>query len=224
MRHLLFFLFLNVNLIAQVNPIELNFIDSEPEWLFFSRDSNYVSEDFLWATPYSNRFFVWADRYGEDTVLIFEQNAGPENGFSGYSVFGLNQETGELNFVFHDNSHNGLMYNEIYLSELYQIDNNNLSIYGYRSDIPHPNNYLIFYHGSPIKKTINLEELRLLETQIGLPPDTISLHGIFSQSNEKQIINKNGEHLHLRGGGEIIDNEAINYIKFWPVDESLSVD
>lgn len=210
---------------GQIIPFEIDFINAEPAWIYFTTDTNYVEDPNLptSASIFSNRLGVWIDDY-EENLLIFEQHAGPYNGLSGFSLHCLDKYNGIEKYVLHDNVNNGLMYNEIYISDYHEIEDNKLQIFGYRSDVPHPNNYFVVFHGSPIIKEIDLISGKVINQQVGIPPNSPDLHTTFTPSNGKQFINSSNQHLHYLTGGEIIDSEAVNYTKFYMISDSLEID
>ena len=202
LQFLIILCFLSVvgsNLKAQiVIPPKLEFIGLEENWSYISKDTNFIKSAVdKWSTPFWGHFPV--DVYvDQEDIFILESCAAqsPYGLIDGSLVHSLNRSTGEINWIFHNNSYIGLKHREDYLNnKIYHNSNSNLEIIGYKAiDTLDKTKPAFGFYCNPVLKTIDKETGMLTQEQAGNYEqkrfyNAVGLGGTFiSRNSSNQII------------------------------------
>ncbi len=208
---------------AQSDTFKLKFIDIDYNWHYVTYDSNFVAlPDNPDASPYSRRDPIEIMTKNDNCYimeLVYSQLPG---GFEGTLAHKLNYETGELQWINHNNSYSGNKYREIYEPFGFRFDDDrNLQMLGIESNdtISHQGSAVYYFYGMPILKTINDETGQFVD--IKTCPDTMSKRINLSVNAFEFAKNSNGDYLRISFDVEIIDSILNERIDFNLIDEDF---
>ena len=220
---ILYFSFLFFTHAQDIIAPEIEFSGMGVDWVHTTKDTNFIYSGFGSATQFSNRLPIWSQLYEQD-LYIMEQHLGPGE-ISGFSLFKINQYSGEEIWALHDNFNTGVEYNEIFMSKLFKFQGDSLRLFGYQSNDKIPTGFSIAYNGNPMIKTIDLKEVSVRSQEVGTDSlDYLTDHRLFGLAFGRQIINSSEDYLHTVARGRIIDSIAYNVIDIYKIDESLNID
>ncbi|MCB9310681.1 MAG: T9SS type A sorting domain-containing protein [Lewinellaceae bacterium] len=154
-----------------VVPIDIQFTGIQQNWSYISIDTNFIKSPLdKWSTPY------WGHRpidavLKEDQIIILENCTAqsPYGTVDGCLMHALDQKSGELRWIFHNNSYVGLKHREDYFGQKMYIDSDsNVEIIGYKAmDTLDKTQANFTFFANPIRKTINPDNGLLVSEQVG---------------------------------------------------------
>ncbi len=158
------FVFSTTSISAQIEPPVLTFKDLHENWLFISKDTNFIKSPIdRWSSPY------WVHVpldiiHDEEFIYILESTAtqSPYGGNGGCLVHKIDKKTGQNKWTFFNNIYSGNIFREFYPEYPFNgvlriLDNNNIEIIGYRDldTFDFKTTKLLGFYGNPVKRILD---------------------------------------------------------------------
>lgn len=217
-------IYLSYNSLSQIPlPPVPEFKDAQPEWLYLSQDTNFVRFDWThraW-TPYNHRGLTrsWLD--GDD-YYIFEASQSAFNfGSDGFLLHKLNKNTGEVQWICHENGYSDNKYQEDYFIYPLVVHNHgkNIVVFGMQSkDTMVIGSPRITYYSNIIARTIDAETGVIIDEKIGF--DTVqSYHTAAGNGTARLFKTQKGELVKL-----MVRIESDSFLRVNPLLYSINDD
>ncbi|MEZ4907858.1 MAG: T9SS type A sorting domain-containing protein [Saprospiraceae bacterium] len=226
---ILFMVFLSIlQTNAQTEPPTLYFDGVQPNWLYISKDTNFIQSP---VDPYSSPYWGRQPQdilFDSSGIYVLEicASQSPYGGMEGSILHKLDMDSGEPIWINFNNTYVGNIFREFYTNDCIRLlDEDKLEIIGYRDidtiDFTQPQFW--GFNGSPVKRVINRSS-------------GISEEVICSQDSFRSFINIVGpgyNKLFYLSDNEIIqisklekyDNDSmINDVQFYDITDQMKID
>jgi hypothetical protein len=226
-NYVIFFTFTVISF-AQIQPPEIKFINLEENWLYISKDSNFVKSP---LDPYSTPYWGRQPQeiiFDEDNIYILEitVSQSPYSGIEGSLLHKIDIHSGNSVWVNYNNTYVGNAFREFYMIDaMRKLNDGNIEIVGYRDidtiDFTQPQWW--GFSGKPIKKIINNSNGEF--TDVVVSKDSVRARFNDALSGFNRIITlSNGDYIQFSKNLYLENGELRNSIDFYDIDDSMQID
>lgn len=213
---------------AQIQPPKIKFINLEENWLYISRDTNFIKSP---LDPYSTPYWGRQPQeilFDDNNIYILEITASqsPYSGIEGSLLHKLELQTGEPVWINHNNTYVGNEFREFYaIGCLRKSNDGNIEIIGYRDidTIDYTQPQWWSFNGKPIKRIINNINGEFIEVVVSKDSLRTQFNDAISGFN-RLITLSNGDHIQFSKNLYLENEELINSIDFYDIDDSMQID
>jgi len=220
---ILIFAIISTSSFAQISPPNLNFIDVTEKWKFVYEDPNYINSPTApSSTPYSQRIPM-RFKIKNNSLFLLETTTTPSPyvGPMGSVLYNIDLTTGLPIWIDNNTQFTGSEYRYFINNSDIFIDDNTVSIAGYRDLEPLEYTLPRFaFYGAPIHRTVDVNTGLLIEQKHGNnTPSGLS----YSVTGPGTKVIKNTDGKYSTIGVDLAYNEGVihNSYKFYELDEEM---
>lgn len=210
-------------MLSQPLPKELNFFGIKENWKYLSKDTNFIkSPKDTRSTPYSGRI-AESIRLDRGNLMLLETVMGqaPWHGVEGFLLHSLAFGTGELNWIYHNNTYVGNTHREEF-NDIFINKEGNYDLVGMRGVAPLDTTRLyIGFYGTPVKRVIDSDDGKTLSVQFS--NDTTKYEQNFFGYGNISVVNSEGIIRRAALSWFFQDSVLKDKVEFCTVDENFNI-
>ncbi len=214
-----------ITVFSQPVPKELNFLNIQENWKYLAKDTNFIkSPKDLRSTPYSGRIPYHIGLF-DNNLLILESVKGqyPWLGIEGCLIHNLNINSGEVKWIYHNDTYVGNTHREEYgYSDIRKNSDGNFEIVGLRGIEPLDTSRFYWgFYGTPIKRVINKDGGMTINVKYS--NDTTKLDQNYFGFGNITLVNSNGVQRRVVRNNSFIDSTLYDKVEFYNINEEMKI-